>query len=124
MDKRDPIEAAKKFMSYADAVTAFAILQSLAFLSAYSGSTGKNGVHDMSNALFFWMVILDAASFFYSLVLLMCYRAESALLGKPNESTPVSKWTRRFRWLRLWCVVGSFIITNVPVMDYLARPMF
>jgi hypothetical protein len=119
MDKRDPGEAAKKFTSYADANTAFAILQSLAFLSAYSGSTNNGGVNTMGNAFLFWMVILNVACLFYFVVILMCYRAESALIGKPNDLSPVSRWTRRFRWLRLCCVFASLLITNVPLFDYL-----
>lgn len=111
----DPAELGKKVGTYADAVTAFAVLQGLAFLSAYASHSEE----EFTDAMFVWLIMLNLATLIYLMVLFLFHSAENSLLGKPTGREPVAKWTKRIRKMRYLCVLISFVIVNTPIIVYL-----
>src|ERR1700730_2727524 len=93
-------DLAKQIGTYADATTAFAVLQSITF----SFSLGSDEVHKNVLKTPPWLipVLCIVALAFYVAIIWFCYLGESALIGEPYRDVTGHKWRK---WKLAWRTV-------------------
>jgi hypothetical protein len=113
MSAKDPNEFAKQLRTYADAITAFCIIQSVAFGFALGNKDFRDNVLKLKSCELY--TLGTVAIFFYTFLVIGCQRGEEALLGKSKLNDPVEVWARRVRWARLLVIILAEIIMIVGV---------
>jgi hypothetical protein len=104
---RDPKELGGKFATYADAITAFAFVQSVTF----SFALGSNKTFVANAVKVWWLVplITTIANALYAYIVTGCHRAEDALL-EPLKS-PGDAWEKNVRKWRKLAIGLGFILS-------------
>jgi len=99
--------------TYADAVTAFALVQSITFSFGLASKDLRESILKTPHLLVPSLVIL--ASFFYGTIVVLCHYGEDALIGKPDSKSPVDRWTRYARYLRLFVILAVTALALVAL---------
>jgi hypothetical protein len=100
---REPKEVAKQLATYADAITAFSVVQSVAFGFALAGN-------DLSAKMIrapWWLVpgVCLVAYTFYAITVWRCQHAEDTLFVGSEESKKADGWAKEIRYWRIWIIV-------------------
>jgi hypothetical protein len=106
---RDPKELGDKLTSYADAIVAFAFVQSVAFAFAL----GSNDTF-LGHAVRVWWLIPSAlifANLLYAYLVRICHRGEDALFDPAASS--VLAWEKKVRTWRFVVIVLGLIVSLV-----------
>jgi hypothetical protein len=109
--KRDPKETAKQLTNYADAVTAFAFLQSLAF--AYG--TGKD-LRDvlLKTRISLMVMAIVGAAITYLLIIIFCQQSEKTIYNEKVEK--LDAIADRIGWARFTVVLLSLALSLAPYL--------
>jgi hypothetical protein len=103
MSDRDPKEVAKQLGTYADAITAFALVHSITFGFALGSTDFRDRVRHTPPAMM--PVMCGVAFLFYAVLVIFCHRGEDALIGSSKGSSEVEVWTRNVRRFRIMVIV-------------------
>lgn len=121
MSGRDPQELVKRLNTYADATTAFAILQTLAFLLALATPETRRSIIGLGKYAF--VSIQVVAFIIFETILLLCYLGEDAIIGKlETRFDPIDRWTMYVRTFRIFLIFVAQV-TNLVVYLYLFGPV-
>jgi hypothetical protein len=106
-------ELAKRLGTYADAITAFSVVQSVAFAFALPSNKDFN-----TSVLESWRIALagcGVAFLIYFYLIRRCHRGEDALLSKSSESALVNTWTNHVRCAR-YGLIGFALFVSVAAI--------
>ena len=108
-----PSDLANRFSNYADAVVAFAVLNSVGFLTAMGEENIREEIDDVSS-LGFLVAVIVAASF-YTILAMVFRHAELQLREEAQEvsSARVERYQRYFQLARITVIWVSAGLTMV-----------
>ena len=118
-DPRDPKEFAQRMSHYADGITVFVVLQSVAIVAALANKDlARNSLPQKVVA---WPLV-SAVAIVYFAAVMACHAAEDELLGFPDNKSLVGKWTRRVRLGRMIMIAGSIFYVIVTYAMFGGKP--
>jgi hypothetical protein len=96
--ERAPKDILDQATKYADAITAFCVLQSITF--AVTTGTAKEFAQNVANNFLLVLALLSGATILYFLSIYRCHTIEDSLLKKPDKSTDIGKAVISIRHMR------------------------
>jgi hypothetical protein len=100
---RDQRELAKQLRTYADATTAFSVIQSIAFSIALGSKDLGENIRETNECLI--PILCCVALGVYICIIAACHAGENALVGKPFSSSSIHRWTKYVRWGRYFVTI-------------------
>ena len=112
MPFKDPDALAEKLDRYADSLTAFAVLQTGAFLLGLLNKDFREGIFKLGPAYAYALLTFLLGSIIF--LLMGCFSGQDALLGKPFDlPSPLGKWIFFTRVWRLLIVLGALAAQGI-----------
>jgi hypothetical protein len=110
---RDSKDLAKQLDRYADAITAFAVVQTIAFAVGLRSEDTRQNILKTPSYLIPMLCLL--ALTFYMILILFCHAGENALIGPPDRDIPAHRWTKRVRAFRILVVTLAVGVALVGI---------
>jgi hypothetical protein len=110
---RNPKGLAKQLIQYADAITAFVVLQSVGFSLALTSKDVRTSVTRALPCII--PPILLIATLVYCGLIYFCHLGETALIGKPSERIPSHTVTRRLRLMRYLIILLANLLVGLAL---------
>jgi hypothetical protein len=110
---RERKDLAKQLGTYADATTAFAVIQSIAFAFALGSKDLRENILRTPPCLIPALCLVALG--IYSLIVLACHLGENALIGKPCRKIDTHNWTRHLRFWRYAVMVLAESVALIGV---------
>jgi hypothetical protein len=116
-NQKDLLDQATK---YADAITAFCVLQSITF--AVTTGTADRFADNVAKNVFLVLSLLSGATMLYLLSIHRCHAIEDSLAGKPDTSKVVGTAVRSIRRMRYFYFSLSMLLCLRHSASSLSHP--